>query len=377
MPINKVKGVKKDGLQKYYVRINYTDNSGQFKQLKRVAYGIDSANNLEIQLNIKIKNKGEMPTKKMTFQELFDEFMVVKSYELRKRTFFNYQHIYSCYISSIFKDYHIDKISVKDIQDWKIYMEEKNLSIKTKQRAFTFFSSIVNYAIKIEYLEKNPLIKIGNFRDSLNIKTEMKIYTPQEFKKFITSAKEFAEEKERLKNSLSEWNYYVFFNIAFYTGLRKGEIHALKWSDIEGAYLKVSRSIAQRIKGEDSETAPKNRSSIRTLQIPLPLIEILNEHKQRQKLLHNFTDDFRICSSVSDTTIQRKKKKYSEKAGLSPIRIHDFRHTHASLLANNNINIQEVARRLGHARIEVTWNTYCHLYPKEEEKAVNILNNIA
>jgi len=62
---------------------------------------------------------------------------------------------------------------------------------------------------------------------------------------------------------------------------------------------------------------------------------------------------------------------------LDVISIHSYRHSHASLLANEGINIQEIARRLGHARVEMTWNTYSHLYPREEERAVEILNRIA
>ena len=63
-------------------------------------------------------------------------------------------------------------------------------------------------------------------------------------------------------------------------------------------------------------------------------------------------------------------------AGLPHIRIHDFRHTHATLLANEGINIQEIARRLGHSNVEQTWNTYSHLYPREEERAVAILDSL-
>jgi len=253
-------------------------------------------------------------------------------------------------------------------------MEKRNLSLSSKQTAFIYFNAMINYAIKVEYLNKNPFPKIGNFKSVLNIKPKMKFYTAQEFKKFIKSAYEIAAEKEKLNNDLSEWNYYVFFNIAFYTGLRRGEIHALKWSDIDGAYLTVSRSILQKVYNEEIESAPKNVSSIRTLQMPLALIEILDEHKKRQQLKHNFTDDFRICNGIRDTSIQRKNKLYSESAELKTIRIHDFRHSHASVLANANINIQELARRLGHTRIEMTLNTYCHLYPKEEEKAVAVFN---
>ena len=316
-----------------------------------------------------------MPVKKMTIQELFEEYKEVKTYEVRKWTIVKIQSMYARFILPTFKKCQLDKLTVRDIQNWKLSMEKRSLALSTKQSVFIYFSAMINYAVKMEYLQSNPLTKIGNFKNALNIKPKMSFFTPQDFKKYITTVREIAEQREKSKNDLSEWNYYVFFNIAFYTGLRKGEIYALKWSDIKEDYLSVSRSLSQKLKGGEEETAPKNASSIRTLQMPLPLIKILNKHKQRQQLCHNFTDDFRICNGLKDTTLQRKNMLYSKMSELKTIRIHDFRHSHASLLANSNINIQEVARRLGHSQIEMTWNTYCHLYPKEEEKAVNVLNS--
>jgi len=207
----------------------------------------------------------------------------------------------------------------------------------------------------------------------------MKFYTPEEFKKYIDIAKKSALEKEQSENNLYEWNYYVFFNIAFYTGLRKGEIHALRWSDIDNNYLSVKRSINQKLHNRDVETLPKNRSSIRTIQIPLPLIKILDEHKERQKKLQNFNEEHRVLGDekcIRDTSIQNRNILYSSLAGVKRIRVHDFRHSHASLLANMGINIQEIAKRLGHSKIEITWNTYSHLYPREEEKAIAVLNEV-
>ena len=81
-----------------------------------------------------------------------------------------------------------------------------------------------------------------------------------------------------------------FFALAFYTGLRKGEIHGLQWDDIEGNALTVRRSVAQKLKGGDRETPPKNQSSIRTLQIPAPLLSILAAHKKRWKTLAGFKE---------------------------------------------------------------------------------------
>ena len=213
----------------------------------------------------------------------------------------------------------------------------------------------------------------------MEIKKEMKYYTAEEFRKYINIAKQSAMEKERLENNLYEWNYYVFFNIAFYTGLRKGEIHALKWNCINNNYLSVLRSITQKLKNRDVEYPPKSKSSVRTIQIPLPLINILNEHKERQKRLENFSEDNRILGDercIRDTTIQLRNNLFSKLAEVKRIRIHDFRHSHASLLANMGINILEVAKRLGHSQVEITWNTYSHLYPKEEEKAIAVLNEV-
>ena len=113
--------------------------------------------------------------------------------------------------------------------------------------------------------------------------------------------------------------------------------------------------------------------------MPKPLIAILKEHKMRWKQIDGFSKNYRICGGtrpLRDTSLQNYNKMISSAAGLKTIRIHDFRHSHASLLANAGINIQEVARRLGHANVEMTWNTYSHLYPKEEEKAVQILDSI-
>lgn len=149
---------------------------------------------------------------------------------------------------------------------------------------------------------------------------------------------------------------------------------------IEGDIIHITRSVNQKIKGVDVvEGPPKNRSSIRDIQAPLPLLEILEEHKNRQKPLDTFSEDNRVCGGVSvlsDTSIENANILFAREANLHKIRIHDFRHTHASLLCNESINIQEIARRLGHSNVQTTWDTYAHLYPRENERAMNILNNI-
>jgi integrase len=380
MPIHKIKGVKKDGLQKYHVRVNYLDDNGVKKQLTRTAWGLESAKDLERQLTSGIKNKSESPVRKMTVQELFDEFIAVKQYEVRESTLGIHKQNYRLYVQPTLANVRIDKLNASMLQEWKVSIEQKGLSLETKNHAYSILRAVLNYALKMEYLAKNPLANVGNFKDALHTKKEMRFYTPQDFTGYIRTVKQLAQERQTKHRDLSEWDFYVFFNIAFYTGLRKGEIHALKWSDLDGAYLSVRRSIAQKMKGGDRETPPKNKSSIRTLQMPLPLIQVLKEQRERQEQTGCFAENNRICGGercLRDSTVQKRNERYAELSGLDIIRIHDFRHSHVSVLANEGINIQEIARRLGHSKIEETRNTYAHLYPREEEKAVNVLNTIA
>lgn len=379
MPIYKMKG-SKDGKQKYRVRVNYQDNSGSYRQTDRIVYGLSEAKETEKNLTDTLRNQ---PTaKQMTLNDLFDEYISSKAHEVRESTLDKSQRILKRHVLSALGDKPLSKLNKPILVKWKSEMSEKpsakngaKLSIAMLHNIFGEFRALLNFAVKMDYIPKNLLTEIGNFKSPIEVKPEMLYYTPDEFKRYIATAREYAESCP----SLSGWDYYVFFNIAFYTGLRKGEIFALRWSDIKGDYLNVTRSINQKLKGADRETAPKNRSSIRTLQIPNPLIKVLDEHKYRYAKVPAFTDNYRICGGpepIRDSSVTKINEKFAEDAGLKHIRLHDFRHSHASLLANEGINIQEIARRLGHSKIEMTWNTYAHLYPREEERAVKILNKI-
>ena len=98
---------------------------------------------------------------------------------------------------------------------------------------------------------------------------------------------------------------------------------------------KVDRAeiLAQKTKGGDQETPPKNKSSYRTLQMPQKLVLILEQHRILQKQIKEFSSDFRVCGGaipLRDTTIELKNTQYAKEADLPHIRIHDFRHSHAS-----------------------------------------------
>ena len=375
MPINKAldkngKPIKKDGKIKYRVRVNYTDSYGSRKQIERTAYGADEAKQLERELLHSVKE--ETPTKKMTFGQLYEEYKKAKKHETRQSTQDTLETRIKIHVLPTFENVRLDRMNVPSLQNWKQKLNNSNLSVGMKKSIYKNFSSILNFAVKMEYLPKNPLKSVGNFKDPLDIVEEMDFYVPEEFKKFITAAREYANTS----NTLLYWSVYVFFCIAFYTGMRRGEILALNWNDTQNGTINITKSFSVRYL---KITPPKNKSSIREIQIPDPLQAVLNEHYERCKNVPNFTDEYFVCGGikpVSDPTLRYLNEYFAQQANVKRIRIHDFRHSHASLLANNGINIQEIAKRLGHADVSITLKTYSHLYPKESERALTVLNAV-
>jgi integrase len=365
---------KKNGLQGYRVIVNYMDESGRYKKIERAAYGKAEAQATEQLLMAQV---AEAPAGQTSLRDLFDEYITDKSTAVRTTTCDKVRRVLENSVMPFFEKSKIDDLTPKKLQAWKNDLSSQDKKISTKQKIFQEFSTMLKFAVRRGYIKNNPLDQIGNFKDVYFERPQdvLRYYTAAEYRLYSKAARELAESRD----TAIEWGCYVFFCVAFYTGARKGEINALRWSDIDGNIMHIRRSISQKVKGDDLETPPKNKSSYRDLQIPRPLLDILAEHKQRQGSDPRFSEEWRVCGgsdTLRDTTIEKKNTAYAEAAGLPHIRVHDFRHTHATVLVNEGINIQEIARRLGHAKVEQTWNTYAHLYPREEERAVSILDKI-
>lgn len=373
MPIYKTK-TKRDGLQQYRVRINYTDRDGTYRQIERTAYGKAEAQDLERRLLGEYTQ--EPPVTPLTVAELIERYNEYRRHEVRASTLDKSSRILACHVLPTLGSCTLDQLDAPALMAWKAAINEKGLATITKNGAYKELRALLNFGVKLRQLPSNPLLDIGPFRDPYfeMPADQLHYYTADQFLRYHAAMRGAAK-------SMTGWGVYVFFAIAFYTGMRKGEIHALRWTDLQDGTIYIRRSISQKIKGQRiTETPPKNKSSYRRLQIPTPLQTILDEQRTRQQADGRWTAEYRVCGGpdvISDTSIENANKATAAAAGLPHIRVHDFRHTHASLLINEGISIQEVARRLGHADVKMTWNTYGHLYPREEERAIAILNRIA
>ena len=178
----------------------------------------------------------------------------------------------------------------------------------------------------------------------------------------------------------------LVFTTLSYTGLRIGELLALKWTDFDEVKgtLRITKTLYNpnnNIKDYQLLT-PKTSGSIRTIRIDKHLVNMLNQHRIKQTDIilindlvyndNNFifarNDGFPQLRKVVETRLQRLLKKMEIEKNITP---HSFRHTHTSLLIEAGIGIKEIQQRLGHSDINTTMNIYAHMTANMEEKASN------
>ena len=190
------------------------------------------------------------------------------------------------------------------------------------------------------------------------------------------------EEYKRFDSVIDKFDYHVFFEILYFNGLRQGEAQALTWKDIDfqKKEININKTLTTKIKGEIyTISSPKTKSSIRTLPLTNNLVNDLKKLKNNALQYVDFKETWFVFGNslpFRETTIQKKKNDYCKKAKLKQIRVHDFRHSCASLLINKGATIALVSKYLGHSDITMTLNTYTHMYKSELENVTNLLNNL-
>lgn len=347
----------------YYFRTYITNNKGIRKQYERSGFKTKSdAINKERELI----NSFDLGNKKdMTFNELYNIFIKDKSQKLKYQSLRSTKSKFSNHILPFYNDYLISKIDNKVYLDWKDYILSKNFSYKYNSSLHVCMVSIFNYAIDFDYLEKNIASKVGNFSKK-NYSSKINYWNFEEFNQFINV----------VDNNLLK----CLFNLLYYTGIRLGECLALNWNDIKENYIDINKTISKgKLNNDYIITNPKTQKSIRKVYLDNKTIEMLRDLKDYYSGFCNFNNNWYVFGGIkplSQTTITRKKNNYCKIANVKQIKIHDFRHSHASLLISNGTPITVVSERLGHADKSTTLNVYSHMFQSDNDKAINLINDL-
>lgn len=297
---------------------------------------------------------------KLLFNDAYYKYLDYIKYRQKLQSIKVLKERFSNCILPYWKDYDIYSITDNDYINWQNFIEDRNYSNNYKCGLHYLMSGFFEYCVNYLSLSFNYSKRVGCFKLK-NVKVKHDYYTCSEFKKFIKG----------FDNNV----YKLFFITMFITGLRPGETMALKFSDLSKYQLSIDKSISEHsFDGTRIIDTPKSFSSIRTVKITKKLYNSLIKLKSSYGSLDKDLYIFGGIKPLSPTTINRYKINACNKVGIRSIKLHEFRHSHASLLYDINTPIQFIKNRLGHSNITTTMDVYVHLNNKKEKRVLHKLN---
>ena len=303
------------------------------------------------------------------------EYLSIQKTSLSPTSYVLYERIIEQHILPMFGRMRLRDIKTYHVQDFimKLNSIPRNdckpghISPSTVKRYTSVLRSMLTMAYKMYYMHDD----VGLSRRLTFPKEryqEVDVFTIEETKAILAAAK------------TEPINIRLLIEVALFTGMRRGEIVGLKWSDInfDKQCLSVNRSI-YKPRGEKSiEKEPKSHSSIRTIAIPNCLCETLKEFKKCQELYSLSIDTWRnldyvftdnVGNVMNPQTPTKQFSKFLARHNFRHLKFHCLRHTSATVLLASGCDIKTVSARLGHSSIETT-DIYVHLLEDVDKKAI-------
>ena len=302
---------------------------------------------------------------KHLFLDVYDDYMLYARKKQKNQSFTTMKYKFDLHVLPYFKDMFLENITSKIILEWEEHILTFNFSNNQNRNLYYILSGFFEYCSVFLGFDKKIISNVGCFKRKYEDK-KADYYTLDDFYQFISG---FTKE---------DYIFKQFFTLMFFTGLRPGEAMALKFKDLSNGYINVSKTIESH--GKRDITTPKTYSSNRQVKIDRKLEkDLLKLRKVYENKGIPFNSDlflFGAMKPLSASTINRRKEKACERACIRSITLHQFRHSHATMLHNLGIPITEISRRLGHSKVSTTLDVYSHTDLTQEKRVFDTLNSI-
>lgn len=304
----------------------------------------------------------------MTFGDLYNKYIEYKKDKAKQTTMHSYYKRWE-HLSDL-KGVRLSSFNSSHYELWRKKILNMNISDEYRNDIQKFLKILLNFATKYYGMNFNEVYnKISNFKDpNAPVKEEMKFFTWEEYKLF--------REVE------DELLYQCAFDILYFCGLRRGELVGLNWTNVDLIRKEIKirdNAVRDYENGGYTITSPKTKRSVRTIPLTSQLVEELKQLKEESKKIYGFKNTWYVLGydePIPFSRLLNRKNRNCELAGVQQIRLHDFRHSCASLLISQGANITLVARFLGHTKIDETLNTYSHFFKSDLDSLVLSFENL-
>lgn len=356
---------EKTGLR--FCKFNYRDYKGNIKQKKKSGF-IKKKDADAWERDFLLASQGQPNMAFSDFLEIYKKDCYPQM-RLRSQQTKNNRHKK---LIKYFSDIPLDEITPLDIKKWQNSLINEDLASSYIKILQNELSAILNHAVRFYNLSENPVKKAGKVKIPDEISEPMRFWTFEEFKEVY--------------QYIDDIKAKTAINLLYWTGIRKGELLALKWSCIylDNKTLRIESSL-QRIKGENIITPTKTYDT-RVLSLPDTTINILRDYKDMVYNPRNndlvFDWEKRFIENGIKEGVNKANKEIEEynkthnpkKSLIERIHVHGLRHSHASYLINHNVNIVLISKRLGHKKTSITLDTYSHFFPLADDEMLDIMN---
>ena len=372
-----------------FILDNTKTEKQNLKELEKFAYDFEQ----------KVKAGKYLSGEKLTFQEFTEIwFEDYGNIHLEKKTQLIYEQLLQKHILPVIGHLKLSRILPVHLN--KLYntlcSERKDgkpggYSSKTLRHVHNLINNIFTAAIKWNITIDNPCERVTTPKLTPTC-DKLKFFTLEETQLFL----KVIGEPNDYDTQLAHMQFQLFYHLAIFCGLRKGELIALEWSDLDFTESSVSiTKSTSMIDGEMITKKPKTNSSIRRISVPVSVMQLAKQYRKEQ-LQHKLSlgSDWKGQNYIfiqwngqqmhPDTPYKKFKKiikRYNntvtdEKDKLPDIPLHGLRHTSATLLISQNIDVKTVSTRLGHSQASTTIDIYTHALKQLDKKAADTLDNL-
>lgn len=354
----------------YNVIVEYYDEAGKIKQKSIAKYGLKKkAERHLIELKAEIQNQKYMFSNDITVTDRCYRYINENKRDWSPYTVKNRLSWVKLNVAPFFKDTKMENLTIHQIQRYLNYLYE-NFTVESAKTRFGFFRSVVKECYRMKEIKENLCDFVKSPKKEASSIAD--VYT--------------REEILQLFKLLEDKHFELPILLIVLLGLRKGETYGLTWDDIDfdNNTVKIEQ-ISIYLDGSLIFKSPKTTDSKRLLSAPIELMNKLKKEKLKQNELklqgvlenkYNLVCLNKELKPYKNDDLNRYYRKFCKENNFRQLRIHDLRHTNATLLLLSGTDMKTVSGRLGHTDIKITMNKYSHVLEEMDRKASENLSNI-